>query len=106
MKTFIGKVISKKMQKTATVIVERVVTHPLYGKKFKRIKKYHVHDELGTLVGDEVVFVPSRPYSRLKKWKVVKVIKSEGKNKKEDQAEKVRLESKKKRVRTKKEDKK
>jgi len=74
MKTFTGKVIAKKMLKTATVAVERVVTHPVYAKKFKRIKKYHVHDEMGTQVGDTVWFVPSRPYSHLKKWKIVKIL--------------------------------
>jgi len=71
MKILIGKVISKKMDKTATVAVERVVVHPLYKKRFKRIKKYHVHDDLGTQIGQVVKFVPSRPYSKLKRWKIV-----------------------------------
>ena len=77
MKTFVGKVVAKKMLKTATVAVERVVTHPIYGKRFKRIKKYHVHDEMGTQVGDTVWFVPSRPYSHLKKWKIVRILTKE-----------------------------
>lgn len=74
MKIFSGKVISTKMSKTATVAVERTVTHPLYKKRFKRVKKYHVHDEIGTKVGDMVRFVASKNYSKLKKWKIIKVI--------------------------------
>ena len=88
MKTFTGKVIAKKMLKTATVAVERVVTHPIYGKKFKRIKKYHVHDEMRTQVGDIVWFVPSRPYSHLKKWKIVKILVRDGGVKKDSLKEK------------------
>jgi len=78
MKIFKGVVISKKMEKTATVAVERVVTHPKYGKKMNRTKKYHVHDEKGTNVGDVVTFVASRPYSKLKKWVIFE---KKGKNK-------------------------
>lgn len=83
MRTFTGRVISKKMLKTATVVVERVVAHPLYGRKFKRLKKYHVHDEIGARVGDTVLFAPSRPYSRLKRWRVVKLV---DKNRQEDKS--------------------
>lgn len=72
MKILKGKVISKKMEKTATVLVERVVVHPVYGKRVKRTKKYHVHDEVGTKVGQSVGFVACKPYSKLKKWKIVK----------------------------------
>ena len=71
MKIFTGKVISKKMNKTATVLVERVVVHPVYKKRFKLAKKYHVHDELGTNVGDIVSFVASKQYSKMKKWKII-----------------------------------
>lgn len=74
MKIFTGKVISTKMAKTATVFVWRVVTHPVYKKRFKRSKKYHVHDELGVKVGDEVRFTASKPYSKLKKWKIIEVV--------------------------------
>lgn len=74
MKVFKGKVISKKMAKTATVLVERVVTHPVYGKKIRRGRKYQVHDELNVEVGKTVLFVPSRPFSHLKRWKIVKVL--------------------------------
>lgn len=71
MKIFTGKVISKKMENTATVVVERVVMHPVYKKRFKRTKKYHVHDEVGTAVGEVVNFVATKPISKLKKWKIV-----------------------------------
>jgi small subunit ribosomal protein S17 len=74
MKILIGKVISKKMEKTAIVEVERIVAHKLYKKRYKRTKKYFVHDELETIVGQQVKFSASRPYSKLKKWKVIEVI--------------------------------
>jgi len=72
MKIFTGKVIAKKMQDTATVEVERTVVHPLYGKRYKRAKKYQVHDQAGVNVGDTVKFVTCKPISKLKKWRVVK----------------------------------
>jgi len=75
MKIFTGKVISTKMNKTATVSVERVVVHPMYKKRFKRNKKYHVHDEVGVKVGDKVSFVACKPISKLKKWKIVETTK-------------------------------
>jgi small subunit ribosomal protein S17 len=75
MKVFTGQVISKKMEKTATVVVNRVVEHPLYKKRYKRTKKYHVQDEIGVEVGQIVKFIASKPYSKTKKWRVVEVIK-------------------------------
>ena len=81
MKVFQGKVISTKMPKTATVAVERVVVHPLYKKRFKKVKKYHVHDELGAKEGEVVKFVASRPYSKLKRWKILEVVNTKGKGK-------------------------
>ena len=74
MKVFQGKVIATKMAKTATVAVERIVVDPIYKKRFKRIKKYHVHDEIGVKEGTLVKFVASKPISKLKKWKIVEVI--------------------------------
>ncbi|MFC1710273.1 30S ribosomal protein S17 [Patescibacteria group bacterium] len=74
MKIITGKVVSIKMKDTATVAVERVVVHPMYKKRFRRIKKYHVHDELGVEVGQEVKFVACKPYSKLKRWKIVEVV--------------------------------
>lgn len=82
MKIFRGKVISVKMAKTATVVVDRVVVHPFYGKRYRRVKKYHVHDTFKTKVGDEVKFVASKPYSKLKKWKITEVLSKEEKKKK------------------------
>lgn len=74
MKVITGKVISTKMAKTATVAVERFVTHPVYKKRLKKTKKYHVHDELGVSMGDVVSFMASKPFSKLKRWKIIKVI--------------------------------
>lgn len=71
MKIFTGKVISTKMAKTATVSVERVIVHPKYGKRFKRDRKYQVHDEVGVKVNDIVKFVACKPYSKTKKWKIL-----------------------------------
>lgn len=82
MKILIGKVVSTKMDKTATVAVERVVVHPLYKKRYKRIKKYHVHDELGAKVNDVVKFVASKPYSKSKKWKLLDIVEDVTKKKK------------------------
>ncbi len=74
MKVFQGKVVATKMAKTATVAVTRVVVDPLYKKRFKRIKKYHVHDDIGVKEGTMVKFVATKPISKLKKWKIVEVI--------------------------------
>lgn len=67
-KIFTGKVVSTKMAKTATVSVDRVIVHPKYGKRFKRDRKYQVHDEVGVKVGEVVKFVACKPYSKTKKW--------------------------------------
>ena len=82
MKIFTGKVVSTKMKDTATVAIERVVVHPIYKKRYRRIKKYHVHDEIGVKVGQEVRFCPSKPYSKLKKWKIIEAVKDKSKGKK------------------------
>lgn len=74
MKIFTGKVIGTKMAKTAVVSVERVVIHPLYKKRFKRDRKYQVHDELGVKIDDVVKFTASKPYSKTKKWKILEVV--------------------------------
>jgi small subunit ribosomal protein S17 len=68
-----GKVVSDKMNKTITVLVERKVKHPLYGKIIVRSKKYHVHDENNEFhEGDIVTIEECRPYSKTKAWRVVK----------------------------------
>ncbi|QQS38962.1 30S ribosomal protein S17 [Candidatus Woesebacteria bacterium] len=85
MKIFKGKVISTKMAKTATVAVDRIVVHPIYKKRIKRTKKYHVHDEMGAIVGQNVLFVASKPFSKLKKWKLIEIVNNnKSKNTKED----------------------
>lgn len=73
MKVFSGKVVAKKMQKTATVEVVRTVVHPMYKKRYRKVKKYHVHDETDVKIGQRVKFVACRPYSKIKKWKIVEV---------------------------------
>lgn len=74
MKIFTGKVISKKMDKTANVLVERVYAHPVYKKRIKRTKKYHVHDILGAQVGQTVHFKDSKPFSKTKKWIITGIV--------------------------------
>jgi small subunit ribosomal protein S17 len=70
-----GTVVSDKMDKTVTVLVERRVKHPLYGKVIRLSKKYHAHDEEnGCHEGDTVVIEECRPISRTKAWKVVRVV--------------------------------
>jgi small subunit ribosomal protein S17 len=69
-----GRVVSDKMDKTVTVLVERQVMHPVIGKVVSRSKKYHAHDEANDAkVGDKVVIEECRPISRTKTWKVAKV---------------------------------
>ena len=77
MKIFTGKVVSTKMAKTAVVVVERMVVHPMYLKRYKRNKKYLVHDEKGVKVGDMVKFSASKPFSKLKKWQILSDSKKE-----------------------------
>ncbi len=70
-----GRVVSDKMNKTVTVLVERKVKHPLYGKFIRRSKKYHAHDENNEFhPGDLVLIEETRPMSRTKTWKVVKLV--------------------------------
>lgn len=66
-----GKVVSNKMDKTVTVLVERKVKHPLYGKYIKRSTKFYAHDEANACkIGDIVTIKSSRPLSKLKCWTV------------------------------------
>ena len=74
MKIYTGKVIAKKMEKTATVVVERIYTHSIYKKRIKRDKKYHVHETLGAKVDQMVQFTDCKPYSKTKKWKIIKIV--------------------------------
>jgi small subunit ribosomal protein S17 len=67
-----GKVVSNKCDKTVTVLVERKVRDPLYGKIIRRSAKYAAHDETNVWnVGDQVAIEECRPISKSKKWKVV-----------------------------------
>lgn len=74
-RTLTGRVVSDKMDKTVTVLIERKVTHPLYGKIIQRSKKYHAHDEKNEFKeGDLVQIEECRPLSKTKQWKVVKLL--------------------------------
>lgn len=74
-KTRIGVVVSDKMDKTAVVAVERHVRHPLYGKVITRTKKYKAHNEGNVAhVGDRVLIMETRPLSKEKRWRIVRVI--------------------------------
>lgn len=75
MKKFVGQVISTKMAKTVVVEISRYKVHPIYRKRIKVKKNYHVHDEIGVKLGDRVIFEKTRPMSKTKKWKVTEVIK-------------------------------
>ena len=70
-----GRVVSDKMNKTVTVLIERRTKHPLYGKVVKRSGKYHAHDETNECKeGDLVTIEECRPLSRTKSWRVVGVL--------------------------------
>ena len=74
-RTLIGRVVSDKMEKTVTVLVERKVKHPMYGKVMVRSKKYHAHNEGNSAKsGDLVEIVETRPVSRTKTWAVTTVL--------------------------------
>ena len=74
-KVRVGTVISDKMNKTVIVGVERRVTHPLYGKKITRTKKYYAHDEGSVAhVGDTVRIVETRPLSKTKRWRLAEIV--------------------------------
>lgn len=74
-RTLIGRVVSDKTQKTVTVLVERKVKHPMYGKVIVRSKKYPAHDENGVAkMGDLVEIVETRPISKTKSWAVTSVL--------------------------------
>ncbi len=75
LRTITGKVVSNKMDKTVTVLVERVVKHPVYGKYIKRSTKMMAHDELNVCQeGDLVSITSCRPLSKNKTFKLVEVL--------------------------------
>jgi small subunit ribosomal protein S17 len=71
-RTLSGKVTSNSMDKTVTVLVERRLKHPLYGKYITRSKKYHAHVEEKLNIGDLVIIEECRPLSKTKNWIVIK----------------------------------
>ena len=74
-RTLVGRVVSDKMEKTVTVLVERKVKHPMYGKVMVRSQKYHAHNEGNSAkAGDLVEIVETRPVSRTKTWAVTSVL--------------------------------
>ena len=80
LRTVEGRVVSNKMNKTVTVLVERQVKHPLYGKYIRRSSKLHAHDEDNACnEGDVVRVTECRPLSKSKNWRVVEVITRAGK---------------------------
>ena len=74
-RSLVGRVVSDKMDKTITVLVERSVAHPIYKKYVKRSTKLHVRDENNDCnIGDVVSVASSRPLSKTKCWKLVDII--------------------------------
>lgn len=73
-RTLMGKVVSDKMNKTITVLIERRVKHPLYGKYLSKSSKLKAHDEENSCkIGDLVTIAESRPLSKSKSWALVKI---------------------------------
>ena len=75
LRTVEGRVVSNKMDKTVTILVERQVKHALYGKYIRRSSKLHAHDEENSCnEGDIVRVAECRPLSKSKNWRVVEVV--------------------------------
>ena len=78
-RTLVGRVVSDKRSKTVTVLVERRVTHELYGKIVGRSRKYQAHDEKGEYkTGDTVEIAEGRPISKTKSWVVTRLLQKAG----------------------------
>ena len=74
-RTLVGEVVSDKRNKTVTVMIERRVMHPIYGKIMIKTSKYHAHDENGEYkLGDIVEIIESRPLSKTKNWVVTRLV--------------------------------
>jgi small subunit ribosomal protein S17 len=74
-KTRIGVVASNKMDKTITVLIERKLKHPIYGKFVKKSKKFFAHDEKNECqIGDTVKITETRPLSKNKSWRLVEIL--------------------------------
>lgn len=73
-RTVTGRVISNKMDKTITVLIERRIKHPMYGKYLTRSSKIHAHDERNDChLNDVVTISETRPYSKTKAWKLERI---------------------------------
>jgi small subunit ribosomal protein S17 len=73
-RTATGRVVSNKMDKTVTILIERRVKHSVYGKYITRSSKIHAHDEKNECgIGDLVIVEESRPISKSKSWKLLRV---------------------------------
>ncbi len=73
--TVVGKVVSNKMEKSITVLTERRVKHPMYGKFVSKSTKFHAHDENNECaIGDLVTIRECRPISKLKSWTLVAIV--------------------------------
>lgn len=71
----VGKVTSEQMDKTAVVVIERLVKHPQYKRYIRRRKKYAIHDEKNECrLGDTVRFMETRPLSKSKRWRLVEIL--------------------------------
>lgn len=78
-RTLTGKVVSNKMDKSITVLIERRVKHPVYGKYLTRSTKLHAHDENNVCKeGDVVTIAETRPISKTKSWTLVAVVETAG----------------------------
>ena len=78
-RTLTGKVVSNKMDKSITVLIERRVKHPVYGKYITKSTKLHAHDENNVCKeGDMVTISESRPISKTKAWTLVEEVESAG----------------------------
>jgi small subunit ribosomal protein S17 len=74
-KTRIGRVVGDKMQQTVVVGIEQIIRHPLYGKTMRRTKKFKAHDENNECgIGDTVEIMETRPISKEKNWRVVRIL--------------------------------
>ena len=74
-KVLVGRVVSDKMDKTITVVVETKRNHPVYGKRINYSKKYKAHDENNDCgIGDKVQIMETRPLSKDKRWRVVTIL--------------------------------
>jgi len=74
-RTQTGRIVSNKMDKSVTVMIERQIKHPLYGKYIKRSTKVRAHDEENSCnEGDKVIIAECRPLSKSKSWRVIEIL--------------------------------